>query len=128
MLNGSKIGFILMSIVNYSLIVIALMIGGYRAAIWHHSLIMITAQIILIILNTVAADSLKRHIILSVHLAISTVLAHFAYAFSYNDWVIGKGALDGESLLITLIACFIGLFLTATLSFCAFCIKSKIKE
>lgn len=126
MLNGSKIGFILMSIVNYSLIVIALMIGGYRAAIWHYSLIMIAAQIILIILNTVAADSLKRHIILSVHLAISTVLAHFAYAFSYNDWIIGMGALDGESLLVMLIACFIGLFLVAALSTLTFCIKNKV--
>lgn len=126
MLNGSKIGFILMSIVNYSLIAIALLIGRYGLAIYYYLLIMIAAQIILIVLNVVAADSVKRHIILSVHLAISTVLAHFAYSFSYNDWIIGMGKMDGESLLVTLLACLIGSGLVVLLSVCAIFIKNKL--
>lgn len=126
MTSSNKITFILMSIVNYCLIVIALLIGGYGLGFYYYLPIMIAAQIILIVLNAVAADSVKRHIVLSVHLATSTVLAHFAYSFSYNDWVIGNGKLDGETLLVTLVACFIGLFLVAALSFCAFCIKNKI--
>ena len=125
MQSQSTLKFILMSIANYSFVMIGLLVSGY--GLFTAATILVIAQMVLALLNAIAADTMKRHIILSVHLLIATILGDLAYAIAYYvrvDYGAGFVFADGESLLVEIIVIGVGCFVTFILSAFGIIIKN----
>lgn len=122
--------FILMSVINYGLIVVGILMG--RHGIFVAAPILMLTQIVLTTLNAVAADTRKHHIILSIHLFVATILTDLAaYPIAYYIHV-GYDAFfaytDEENLLLESIITMIGCSFVCGLSALGIIIKDAYRR